>query len=256
MITAVRLHRDGLGRAPGGADSRLRRAIPFASEALSAGYLRFAAWHLGQERLGGFASSSAGMRKGAFFYLTLRFGSSKVSAHHKTIHYEGKRMKTEIAVPIPTDQFLDLVEFLRSKDDPRDPVEVVSIAIMYWMDNADWKPELLVESDARGYQWKNVFLPEGTQIRMQYQSAYSYAKVEGDDLTYQGSPISPGSLAKTIAGGYNRNAWRDLWIKRPEDKEWILADELRAQSKDALKKLIQELRQPSSSDKTDQDSQN
>lgn len=150
-------------------------------------------------------------------------------------------MKTQISIPVPTAQFLELADFLRGKDDPRDPVDVVSIAIDYWMTNADWKPELLVESDARGYQWKNVFLPEGTQIRMQYQGAYSYAKVEGDDLTFQGSPISPGSLAKTIAGGFNRNAWRDLWIKRPEDKEWILADELRAQSTNSAEKLLQEL---------------
>jgi hypothetical protein len=150
-------------------------------------------------------------------------------------------MKTHISVPVPTELFLELAEFLRSKDDPRDPVVVVATAIDYWMVNADWKPELLVESDARGYQWKNVFLPDGTQIRMQYQGSYSYAKVEGDDLIYQGSPISPGILAKPIAGGYNRNAWRDLWIKRPEDKEWILADDLRAQSKDAAEKLLEEL---------------
>lgn len=150
-------------------------------------------------------------------------------------------MKTQISVPIPTAQFLELAEFLRSKGDPRDPVVVVSDAIDYWMVNADWKPELLVESDARGYQWKNVFLPHGTQIRMQYQGTYAYAKVEGDDLTYQGRPISPGSLAKTVAGGYNRNAWRDLWVKRPEDREWIVADDLRAQSKDVAEKVLEEL---------------
>ena len=33
------------------------------------------------------------------------------------------------------------------------------------MDNASWKPELLKQSNARGYQWKSLFLPEGTEIR-------------------------------------------------------------------------------------------
>ena len=137
-------------------------------------------------------------------------------------------MKTQISVPIYTQQFLELANFLRSNGDPRDPVEIVSVAIDYWLDNASWKPELLSESDTRGYQWKNLFLPSGTQIRMQYKGAYFYAKVDGDEIIYDGKPISPGSLANTIAGN-SRNAWRDLWIKRPDDKEWKLADECRSE---------------------------
>jgi hypothetical protein len=137
-------------------------------------------------------------------------------------------MKTHIAVPIATQQFIELANFLHSKGDPRDPVHVVAAAIDYWLDNASWKPELLSESDARGYQWKNLFLPNGTQIRMQYKGVYFYAKVEVDEIIYEGKSISPGSLANTIAGN-SRNAWRDLWIKRPDDKEWKLADECRAE---------------------------
>lgn len=137
-------------------------------------------------------------------------------------------MKTKISVPIYTQQFLELANFLRNNGDPRDPVEIVSVAIDYWLDNASWKPELLSESDTRGYQWKNLFLPSGTQIRMQYKGAYFYAKVDGDEIIYDGKPISPGSLANTIAGN-SRNAWRDLWIKRPDDKEWKLADECRSE---------------------------
>lgn len=137
-------------------------------------------------------------------------------------------MKTHISVPLPTQQFLELVDFLRSNNDPRDPVEVVVAAIDYWLDNASWKPELLSESDTRGYQWKNLFLSSGTQIRMQYKGTYFYAKVEGDEIIYDGKSISPGSLANTIAGN-SRNAWRDLWLKRPDDKEWKLADECRAE---------------------------
>ena len=139
-------------------------------------------------------------------------------------------MKTQIAVPVGTEQFLELADFLRSNNDPRDPVDVVATAIEYWMDNASWKPELLSESDTRGYQWKSLFLGDGTQIRMQYKGTYFYAKVEGDEIIYQGKSISPGSLANTIAGS-SRNAWRDLWIKRPDDKEWKLADDCRRETK-------------------------
>lgn len=135
-------------------------------------------------------------------------------------------METQISVPVRTEQFLALAEFLRSNGDPRDPVHVIETAIEYWMDNASWKPELLSASSTRGYQWKSLFLPEGTEVRMQYKGAYKYAKVDGDQLIYEGKPISPGTLANTIAGS-SRNAWRDLWVKRPADREWRLADDCR-----------------------------
>lgn len=135
-------------------------------------------------------------------------------------------MKTQISVPVDTEQFLGLVDFLRSNGDPRDPVEVIGIAIEYWQDNASWKPELLTVSENRGYQWKNLFLPEGTEIRMQYKGSYYYAKVEEDAIIYEGNPISPGSLANSITSS-SRNAWRDLWIKRPQDREWKLSDDCR-----------------------------
>ncbi len=137
-------------------------------------------------------------------------------------------MKSQLSIPIPTNQFVELVEFLRSKGDPSDPVDAVSKAIDYWMDNASWKPELLAVSSARGYQWKTLFLPEGTEVRMQYKGAYSYAKVEGDDIIFKDKPISPAAMANTVADG-SRNAWRDLWIKRPADREWRLADDSRSE---------------------------
>lgn len=150
-------------------------------------------------------------------------------------------MNSCISIPIQTEQFLELVNFLKSNKDPRDPVEVVSTAIQYWLDNANWKPELQeeVSSTVRGYQWKNLFLRQGTQIRMQYKGTYFYARVEDDKIVYLGKPVSPGSLANKIAGT-SRNAWRDLWIKRPEDKEWKLADECRSKE-EATQKLFEEL---------------
>jgi len=77
-----------------------------------------------------------------------------------------------------------------------------------------------------GFQWKSLFLPDGTEVRMQYKSVWYYAKVEGDKLIYEGEPITPGRLANTVSGT-SRNAWRDLWIKRPADFEWLLADDCR-----------------------------
>jgi len=135
-------------------------------------------------------------------------------------------MKTQISVPVATEQFIELIDFLRDKGDMRDPVLAVADAIDYWMMNADFKPELLRQAAGRGYQWKGLFLPDSTELRMQYKGEYHYARVDGDQLLYQGEATTPASLANTVAGS-SRNAWRDLWIKRPADVEWHLADDLR-----------------------------
>ena len=80
-------------------------------------------------------------------------------------------MKTQISIPIETEQFLGLVDFLRSNGDARDPVIAIADAVDYWMENASWKPELLTKSVSRGYQWKSLFLPDRTEVRMQYKGA-------------------------------------------------------------------------------------
>mgnify|MGYP006891169010 CR=1 FL=1 len=151
-------------------------------------------------------------------------------------------MKSHISVPIQTAHFLQLANFLRTNNDSRDPVDVIVTAIDYWLDNASCKPELLSEanSDSRGYQWKSLFLVHGTQIRMQYKGATFYAKVEGDEIIYNAESISPGSMVNKITGT-SRNAWRDLWIKRPSDQAWKLALECRPENKEIAEKLLREL---------------
>jgi hypothetical protein len=151
-------------------------------------------------------------------------------------------MSTQIAVPVPTDVFLGLAQFLREQRSHLDPVDAVAEAIYYWMDNASWKPELLpaTSPSSRGYTWrykdKSLFLPDNTEIRMRYRDQYHYAKVDRDQIMFDGVSVSPSVLANRITGS-NRNAWRDLWIKRPTDKEWKLADDLRKE----IEKLLREL---------------
>lgn len=135
-------------------------------------------------------------------------------------------MESKIAPLIDTKTFLALADFLKESNDPRDPAEVIDQAVWYWMDNAAWKPELLEKTNARGYQWKSLFLPSGTQIRMQYKGSYFYATVEGDELIYDGESTSPANFANKITQS-SRNAWRDIWVNRPQDSEWNLANDLR-----------------------------
>lgn len=78
-----------------------------------------------------------------------------------------------------------------------------------------------------GYHWTPLFLPNGTLIRMEYKKETSQAAVKNNKIDFNGECYSPSELARIIAAGTTRNAWRDLLIKRPGDTDWLLADELR-----------------------------
>jgi hypothetical protein len=140
--------------------------------------------------------------------------------------------ESKISVPISTDLFVRMVDFLREKGSDRDPVEAIEGAIDYWMENAnyhagDLMPEVFERQNFRGYQWKSLLLPPGTKVRMPYKGDVYHASVDGDDFMYQGKKVSPSEFANKVANGTARNAWRDLWIKRPQDRDFRLADDLR-----------------------------
>jgi len=78
-----------------------------------------------------------------------------------------------------------------------------------------------------GYRWGPLFLPNGTLIRMEYKRQTHQATVKFDRIDYEGQKYTASELASKIAAGTNRNAWRDLLLKRPGDTDWCLADELR-----------------------------
>lgn len=138
--------------------------------------------------------------------------------------------KTFISIPVEMTQFLDLSDFLREEKSKFNPVEAIEFAIDYWMENASWKDELLSGSPRetdKGYIWKNLFLPNGTSLRMKYKGEIYYCAVMKDKIIFNGEETSPSGFANKVAKT-SRNAWNDIWIKRPDDTEWIFADNLRS----------------------------
>jgi hypothetical protein len=81
--------------------------------------------------------------------------------------------------------------------------------------------------------WKEVVIPSGAQVRMQYSNAYHFAKVNDGMIEDEKGRYTPSEWASKIAAGTNRNAWRDLWFRFPNRREWLSATSLRdaAQSK-------------------------
>ncbi len=78
-----------------------------------------------------------------------------------------------------------------------------------------------------GLQWKSVFLPNGTKLRMTYRGGNHYADIANGELVYEGQTFSPASLARHIANNTQRDAWRDFWIRRPGDQAFVPANTMR-----------------------------
>lgn len=79
----------------------------------------------------------------------------------------------------------------------------------------------------KGYQWQNVFLPNSTALKFEYKSKEHFAEVRHQQIYYDGAPCSPSQFVRRVANNTSRNAWNDIWIKRPSDKDWIFANQLR-----------------------------
>jgi hypothetical protein len=89
-------------------------------------------------------------------------------------------------------------------------------------------------ASARGYQWKELFLPDGTDVRMRCDGDVYHARVNGDSIVYQGHRVSPRQLTLAVAGN-GRNAWRDLSLRLPGEKRFQPASLLRHRIRAAAK---------------------
>lgn len=122
---------------------------------------------------------------------------------------------------LPPATRLELEDFLRTSGSPLSLTEALVAAIKLWIVREQGLAE-----PTRGYQWKLLFLPETTLVRLCHRERWHVGKVIGDDLIYEGCPVSPHQMAHEIAGD-GRNAWRVLWLRFPGEKTWTNAGQLR-----------------------------
>lgn len=138
-------------------------------------------------------------------------------------------MFATVSVAVPTPVMCELLMYLKRTGNVQQPGEAVAAAITQWLETMQaYPPQPAPGTPQRGYQWKSLFLPDGTRLRMQYQGDHEYAMVEGDRLIYQGRPVSPNQFANSFGGGV-RNAWQELAIRLPGEKRWTNAAARRAE---------------------------
>ncbi|GJI97656.1 hypothetical protein RugamoR57_43740 [Duganella caerulea] len=78
----------------------------------------------------------------------------------------------------------------------------------------------------KGYQWKQLFLPNGTELRTTFGGKSTYAKVQDEVILCGGAATTPSRLANASGCG-TRNAWHNIWLKFPGESTWKLAHRCR-----------------------------
>ena len=129
-------------------------------------------------------------------------------------------MSAITSVNLSPHTLLALLEYLRDSGSTIDPAEAVDAAVRHWL--AAMKQGAGAPDAPRGYQWKSLFLPDGTWVRMAYRGDHEYAHVEGDRLMYKGRPTTPNKFASEHTDTV-RNAWYDISIRMPGEKHWKMA---------------------------------
>jgi hypothetical protein len=102
--------------------------------------------------------------------------------------------------------------------------EIGATAIHEWMIRNN--PESFGMPSTSGYQWKHLFLPNGTLLRTVFNGKNFHCLVEDDQIRYNGQMLSPSGFANSV-GGIRRNAWKVIWILFPKSSAWKHAATLR-----------------------------
>jgi hypothetical protein len=125
-----------------------------------------------------------------------------------------------VYVPFPCELYEELVQ----KYPGRASVVIENVVADFLERQDSW----VVESKSEGIWWSDLHLPSGTEFRTKYKGEYKFAALDGLYIEYEDETFdSPARLARRMRGNTSVNAWITLEVKRPGDRDWKLADELR-----------------------------
>ena len=137
-------------------------------------------------------------------------------------------MKSTMTLQVDTDTLLKLIGQLRVRGGSQDLSAAITAAIELWLREQSKLAAGCDPASVRGYQWKSLFLPEGTEIRSWSYGEHNYARVEGDEIIHKGKSVTPNEFAQSFARSM-RNAWMDLSVRRPQDQHFKMAHRLRVE---------------------------
>ncbi|GGY03150.1 hypothetical protein GJV26_00925 [Massilia dura] len=135
--------------------------------------------------------------------------------------------ETKQAVYLPIVDFPELELHLLETRPGLKPDAFINDLIRHWLARDIERAVLRTNGPAlRGFQWKTLFLPEGTILRTSHRDEVEFAKVSGHRIvSADDATLTPSSFANRHASG--RNAWRFVWLRFPGNDCWVRADECR-----------------------------
>lgn len=133
------------------------------------------------------------------------------------------------SLPASLETYQSLGNFMYEQGIEEEMYVVVDRVITEWLSGTLQKKTRACATTLDGYQWKDVFLPSGTQLRNVYHRTSYLARVEGREILYDGQSVSPAQFVNAIGGKF-RNAWATVWVRFPNDCEWQRAITLRKKS--------------------------
>lgn len=126
-----------------------------------------------------------------------------------------------VSVPLPTALVAALL-----KRSPHGISALIETVVADFLDRTE--DEFSIPDQPVGVFWDALFLPNGTQLRTKYFGEFKLAKIEDESIIWEGDVYpSFAQLANAMRGGTMNNAWRELQIKRPNDRTWMPAQSLR-----------------------------
>lgn len=141
-------------------------------------------------------------------------------------------MNPLLALPVSPHTMLALLRYMQDTNIDLGPADIADEAVMTWLDARRDEAARAARPVLRGYQWKCLFLPEGTRLRIWCRSEHGHAEVVGDKLMFRGRPVSPNQFVAACSDTV-RNAWVEISVLMPVETAWKLASVRRTASADS-----------------------
>lgn len=130
-------------------------------------------------------------------------------------------MNNYVYVPMPLDLYKEVLE--RSPDGPHTLIQHV---VEDFLERTDVEYETI---ERKGIYWDKLFLPDGTKIRTKYFNKIFEGQIFEEKIVWEEKIFnSISQLINAMRGNTMNNAWLFAEIRRPNDINWILADNLRS----------------------------
>jgi hypothetical protein len=132
-----------------------------------------------------------------------------------------------MTIPIPFPLFMALCDHKEKIRSRQEIDDMAGEAIREWLAAQEQRAAAAHQPSALlGYQWKGLFLPDGTILRALLNAKNVHAIVDGNRIVFDGKQVTPSGLVNA-AGRAVRNAWTSIWILFPQQSVWKLAADCR-----------------------------